>query len=219
MKSINSSRASLSSVLSGWIESARPDTGLRAFALLGPEPVVEEAPRRVYAVHPPSAASAARALADSDEYGAAWRADDGPLFAYQTLRAEVGTWSNAWIMAGARALVRVAMPLPGDRELEMYLFTDRELTGNIEASVLAWQAMGMWPQIRRCIREGIGLNERERMAVHHAFAGKTARESAEVMGCKERTVVYYLQQATDKMQIPKQKKGITVKGACWLGVI
>jgi LuxR family transcriptional regulator, quorum-sensing system regulator SolR len=61
------------------------------------------------------------------------------------------------------------------------------------------------------------LSPRERECLVLAFQGMTARETADVLRCGERTVNYHLANAMRKLKV--DNKLAAIQRACWLGAI
>jgi hypothetical protein len=92
----------------------------------------------VVAVHPPVLADAARALAQSRDFGAPWRDSDAPLVAWQYIAKSdhLGSsrWRQLWLAHGYQTVVRVEFSLPAGRAFECFMFSPRELTDRAEAA-------------------------------------------------------------------------------------
>lgn len=218
---VNFDSVDLDTVLSEWLGNSR-DFPAQAVAILGPDPFGGIDDRQLVAVHPQSCTAAGHALAASGEFGAPWRESAAPLVAWQSLaRPELPggkPWRALWTARGFHSVVRVEFPLPADRSFECFMFTQRELVDRNEAAVLVWSAMNVWPLVRR----GIGvrrssLSPRERECLQLAFQGLTARETAGLLQCAERTVNYHLANAMGKLKV--DNKLAAIQRACWLGAI
>ena len=217
----NFDSSDLDTVLSDWASALR-ESSVEAIAVLGPDPFGTSDDRQVVAVHPPTLAVAARALAESHYFGARWRDSDAPLVAWQYIaRADqqsAARWRLLWLAHGFQTVVRVGFPLPAGRAFECFMFSPRELTDRAEAASLVWSALNVWPVVRRCIAaERSTLSPRERECLVLAFQGMTARESAQQLVCSERTVNYHLANAMAKLRV--DSKLAAIQRACWLGVI
>lgn len=218
---VNFDSVDLDTVLSEWLGNSR-DFPAQAVAILGPDPFGGIDDRQLVAVHPQSCTVAGQALAASGDFGATWRESAAPLVAWQSLsRPEQPggkPWRGLWTARGFHSVVRVEFPLPADRSFECFMFTQRELVDRNEAAVLVWSAMNVWPLVRR----GIGirrssLSPRERECLQLAFQGLTARETAGLLQCAERTVNYHLANAMGKLKV--DNKLAAIQRACWLGAI
>lgn len=219
---VNLDSASLDGILSDWMGVLR-EFAVEAIAVLGPDPFGSAEDRVVIAAHPRTVADAARALAQSSDFGAQWRDSDAPLVAWQYIAksdplAASNRWRRMWMELGSRTVVRVEFPLPAGRAFECFMFSPRELAGRAEAAMLAWSALNVWPVVKRSISTECSLlSPRERECLVLAFQGLTARESAQRMQCTERTVNYHLANAMGKLKV--DSKLAAIQRACWLGLI
>ncbi|KQT09552.1 helix-turn-helix transcriptional regulator [Ramlibacter sp. Leaf400] len=217
----NFDSSDLDTVLSEWVSALR-ESSVEAIVVLGPDPFGTSDDRQVVAVHPPGLATAARALAESHDFGARWRDSDAPLVAWQYIAKadhhSAGRWRLLWLAHGFQTVVRVEFPLPAGRAFECFMFSPRELNDRAEAASLVWSALNVWPVVRRCIAdERSTLSPRERECLVLAFRGLTARESAQQLSCSERTVNYHLANAMGKLKV--DSKLAAIQRACWLGAI
>jgi DNA-binding CsgD family transcriptional regulator len=167
-------------------------------------------------------ADAARALAESCDFGAPWRDSDAPLVAWQhiakTDRLSASRWRLLWLAHGYQTVVRVEFSLPAGRAFECFMFSPRELADRSEAASLVWSAMNIWPLVKRGIAQARStLSPRERECLMLAFQGLTARESSLQLRCSERTVNYHLANAMGKLKV--DNKMAAIQRACWLGAI
>lgn len=218
---VNFDSVSLDGLLSDWLAALR-EFAVEAVAVLGPDPFGSSEDREVIAVHPPRVSDAAQALARSRDFGAAWRDADASLGAWQHIaksdHLKTSTWRKLWLAHGCQTLVRVEFSLPAGRAFECFMFSPRELSERAEAAALAWSALNIWPSVRRCIaQERSSLSPRERECLLLAFQGRTARESAHVLKCTERTVNYHLANAMGKLKV--DNKMAAIQRACWFGAI
>ena len=211
----------LDGILSDWVAVLRGHS-VEAVVVLGPDPFGGIEDREVVAVHPPVVADAARALAESRDFGATWRESDGPMVAWQHIAKSdvLGTvrWRLLWLARGFQTVVRIEFSLPAGRAFECFMFSPRELHDWSEAAALAWSALNIWPQVRRAIvAQRSILSPRECECIQLAFEGLTARQSAQRMECTERTVNYHLANAMGKLKV--DSKMAAVQRACWMGVV
>lgn len=211
----------LDAVLSDWVQALR-EFAVESVVVLGPDPFGGPTQRRVLALHPPSLLEAARALADSEDFGAPWRDSNAPLVAWQHVAKsafESGSrWRRLWLAHGFQSVVRVAFALPGSRAFECFLFSPREFHDRAEAAPLAWSVLNLWPLLRSTLVQAQAvLSPRERECLALAFDGLTARESADRLACSERTVNYHLANAMAKLQVDNKLSAI--QRACWLGAL
>jgi LuxR family transcriptional regulator, quorum-sensing system regulator SolR len=218
---VNFDSVSLDGLLSDWIAAMR-EFSVEAVAVLGPDPFGSTEDREVIAVHPPVVAEAAQALAQSRDFGAPWRDSDAPLVAWQHIAKSdhLGTsrWRMLWLAHGFQTVVRVEFSLPAGRAFECFMFSPRELADRAEAASMVWSAMNIWPLVKRSIAQARSmLSPRERECLVLAFQGLTARESAVLLQCTERTVNYHLANAMAKLKV--DNKMAAIQRACWMGAI
>jgi LuxR family transcriptional regulator, quorum-sensing system regulator SolR len=218
---VNFDSVSLDGLLSDWLSALR-EFSVEAVVVLGPDPFGGIEDRHVVAVHPPMMADAAKALAESHDFGAPWRASDAPLVAWQHIAKsdslDTSRWRTLWLAHGFQTVVRVEFPLPVGRAFECFMFSPRELTERAEAASLVWSALNIWPVVKRSIAAARStLSPRERECLVLAFEGNTAKESALKLRCTERTVNYHLSNAMTKLRV--DNKMAAIQRACWLGAI
>jgi DNA-binding CsgD family transcriptional regulator len=218
---VNFDNLGVDAVLADWV-GALSDQGVESVVVLGPNPLGNRDDREVLAVHPPRLLGAAQALAESRDFGAAWRESDAPLVAWQDISKssfeQASRWRRLWLAHGHQTLVRVAFSLPAGRAFECFMFSPRAFSDRAEAAALAWSAYNIWPMLRRAIAEQrVSLSPREQESLNLAFEGLTARETAARMDCSERTVNYHLANAMAKLQT--DNKLAAVQRACWIGLI
>jgi DNA-binding CsgD family transcriptional regulator len=218
---VNFDSVSLDGLLSDWVGALR-EFSVEAVVVLGPDPFGTNEDRDVIAVHPPAFMEAAKALADSREFGAPWRDSDAPLVAWQHIgksdQLSSSRWRLLWLAHGFQSVVRVEFTLPAGRAFECFMFSPRELTDRAEAASLAWSALNIWPLVKRCIAHARStLSPRERECLVLAFQGLTARESSVRLKCSERTINYHLANAMGKLKV--DNKMAAIQRACWFGAI
>lgn len=211
----------LDAILAGWLCALR-EFSVDALVVLGPNPFGDITEREVVAVHPPIVSTAARALAESDDYGANWRMSESPMVAWQHIAKsdQQGTcrWRLLWLAHGFQTLVRVEFGLPAGRAFECFMLSSREITARAEAAAMVWSALNVWPQVKRAIAQArCNLSPRELECLLLAFRGLTASESADSMGCAVRTVNYHLANAMNKLRV--DNKMAAIQRACWLGAV
>jgi DNA-binding CsgD family transcriptional regulator len=222
---VNFDSVALDSMLSDWISALR-EFSVEAVVVLGPDPFGQRSDRLVTAVHPPRFLDAAVALAQSRDFGAPWRESDAPLVAWQHIarsnqagNADEGNrWRLLWMAHGFQSSVRVEFALPSGRSFECFLFSAREFHDRAEAAALVWSALNIWPRFKRAMAAASSpLSPRERECLELAFEGLTAKQSAERLGCADRTVTYHLSNAMAKLKV--DNKMAAIQRAFWLGVI
>lgn len=114
--------------------------------------------------------------------------------------------------------MRIAFPLTTGRAFECYLFSARQWPDRTEPSQLAWSALNIWPLLKRALAQARNpLSPRELECLELAFQGMTARKTAELVVCSERTVNFHLANAMGKLKV--DSKMAAVHRACWFGLI
>ncbi|MBN9410360.1 MAG: helix-turn-helix transcriptional regulator [Burkholderiales bacterium] len=218
---VNFDSPGLDAILSDWLIALR-EFSVHAVVVLGPDPFGDMDAREVVAVHPPVFDDAAHALAQSRDFGSAWRDADGPLVAWQHFaRSDALSgerWRMLWRAHGFQTLVRVEFTLPAGRAFECFLFSPLQLHDRAEAALLAWSAFNIWPVIKRAAAQArCKLSPRELECLALAFEGLTAHESALRLGCADRTITYHLANAMAKLKV--DSKMAAIQRACWIGAI
>jgi len=217
----NFDSVSLDGMLGDWLCALR-EYSVEAVVVLGPDPFGGKEDRLAIAVHPPMFADAARALAESRDFGAPWRDSDAPLVAWQHISKSDHLSANRWrllaLAHGLQTVIRVEFTLPAGRAFECFMFSPRELSDRSEAASLVWSALNIWPIIKRAIAAArCTLSPRERQCLMLAFEGKTALQSGKVLGCTGRTVNYHIANAMAKLKVDNKLGAI--QRACWFGAI
>ncbi len=120
-----------------------------------------------------------------------------------------------WWRAGMRSYARISLPVPAYQCVDLIGLSehtaDRLSIDAVAAICLRW-----WPELRRGLQAEISdLRTHEVKCLAFAFAGLTARETADRMCVSERTVNAYLQTAMAKLGV--SSKLAAVQLACWLG--
>jgi len=222
---VNFDSVALDSMLSDWISAMR-EFSVEAVVVLGPNPFGQRSDRLVTAVHPPRFLDAAVALAQSRDFGAPWRESDAPLVSWQHIAKskpvgslDEGTrWRMLWMAHGFQSVVRIEFPLPSGRAFECFLFSPREFHDRAEAAALVWSTLNIWPRFKRAMAAASSpLSPRESECLQLASEGLTAKQSADRLGCADRTVTYHLANAMAKLRV--DNKMAAIQRACWLGVI
>lgn len=218
---LNFDNIALDAVLSDWVEAIR-DQAVEAVVILGPDPFSGVEHRLVLAVHPPHLLPAARSLADSHDFGAPWRSIEAPMANWQDIArsayASTSRWRRLWLGHGFQSVARIEFALPAQRAFECFMFSSREWSGRSEASALVWSALNVWPLLRRTLAEARGmLTAREVECLRLAFDGLTAAQTAQHLGCAERTVNFHITNAMFKLRC--ENKLAAVQRALWLGAI
>ena len=211
----------LNAILGDWWLALR-EFSVEAIVVLGPDPLAGVPSRLVLALHPPQLVEAAQALAE-DQDGSLSQGDmPSPLVSWQLLAQpapdDLRRWRRLWLGCGYQSVLRIDFPLVGGRAFEVYLFSPRQWHDRHEAAALAWSALNVWPLLKQALADARNpLSPRELESLKLAFQGLTARASAEVMACSERTVNFHLGNAMSKLQV--ESKLAAVQRACWFGLI
>lgn len=218
---VNFDSPAVSEIMSDWLAALR-EFSVESLMVLGPDPFAGQDVRLVLALHPPRLLEAAQSLAESHDFGAAWRESDAPLVAWQDISKSAcehpDRWRRLWLAHGYQSVVRIAFPLTVGRAFECYLFSSRQWADRSEAAQLAWSALNIWPLLKRTLAEArCPLSPRELECLRLAFEGLTARASGEQMQCSERTVNFHLANAMAKLKV--DNKLAAVQRASWFGLI
>jgi LuxR family transcriptional regulator, quorum-sensing system regulator SolR len=131
---------------------------------------------------------------------------------------QLDRWRMLALSYGQQSLVRLAFPLPRERQFECYLLTPRALHDKHEVMSIAWSVLNIWPRIKSSMADTLcPLSPREKECLAVAFDGLTAAETGKRLDCSERTVNYYLANAMRKLHV--DNKLAAVERAIWYGVI
>ena len=121
---VNFDSVVLDAMLSDWVRALGEFT-VEAVVVLGPDPFADANRRLVLALHPPSLIDGAKALAESNDFGAPWRDSDAPLVAWQHIAKSAyetqSRWRRLWLGHGFQSVVRVEFPLPAGRAFECFM--------------------------------------------------------------------------------------------------
>jgi LuxR family transcriptional regulator, quorum-sensing system regulator SolR len=134
-------------------------------------------------------------------------------------RAEIhaGSAMDAWWQFGLRSYARVSLPVPANQLVDLFSLSVQPMDSLVIAPI-AETCLQWWPELRRGLQAEISdLRTHEIKCLAFAFAGLTARETAERISVSERTVNAYLQTAMAKLGV--SSKLAAVQLACWLGYL
>ena len=113
---VNFDSVGLDGLFSDWLCALR-EHAVEALVVLGPDPFGAPEARHVLVVHPPLLAQMATALADSRDFGSAWRESDAPLVAWQHIAKadplNTPRWRRIALGHGYQTLVRVSVTCNG----------------------------------------------------------------------------------------------------------
>jgi DNA-binding CsgD family transcriptional regulator len=192
---------------------------VRALVILGPISADDLTRREVWAAHPARYQAAAAVLAGSDVYGAPWRASSSPPMAWQNVcEYNEAPWRASLLESRVHALVRCDMAMPFGAGYECFAFVGRHLAGKAEASEIGWALVNIWPLLRHeLVTTRFGLSDRTREVLRVLAEGKTAKETADIVGLKERTVHFHL--ATVMERLNAGNRAAAILRACMLGLL
>lgn len=211
----------LDALLCEWMQAMEHEK-LRSIVVLAPDAQDEEWNRTVVAVHPPSHYDMAMLLAMSDDFGQTWIQSNSSLAVRQTITASMGTgdipWRSVAYKLGISTIVRVAIPIPGERMFECFLMSSKVDSDKSHASLLAWSALNVWAELKREIFQALcPLNDKELQSLALTFKGLSASEVAETMVSNERLINYYISRAMKKLGV--ENKMAAVQRVIWMGLI
>lgn len=200
----------LDGMMVGWSKR-----GIRAIAMIGPDPVCPEK-RATLLVRPVSYRTAADILAASDAYGATWSESDAPGVAWVDATRDE-PWLVPWVEAGCLGIVRVGMEMPGGKQIEVFAASWNRLSRPMVAEFVL-DLVAVWPQIKRYVLPPLsGLTAQQVKVLNLSLHGLSARECAASLGVTERTVNFHL--ATIQEKFGTQNKQESISKAIWLGAI
>jgi LuxR family quorum-sensing system transcriptional regulator SolR len=208
------------SALVHWF-SALAEFQVRALVVLGPDPYGVRACRQLVSVYPADFNQEAAILARSPAFGAAWRATLAPLAAWKNLAAGPGEpdgWVSPWIRRGVLSMVRVDFPTAFDQGFESFMFCGRQFADGEEAKRIAYSALSAWPLVKaEVVARRYSISPRELEVLVALAAGLTAKETADRIGCAERTVGYHQSHLMQKLGAGN--RAAVVQRACSLGLL
>jgi LuxR family transcriptional regulator len=211
---------SLASSIQDWLDSLRA-FDLKALVILGPGSADDLDRRQVWAAHPATYRPPAEAFAASDAYGSPWRASNSPAMAWQNVKSESGEgggWRRCLADHGILAVVRSDVAMPFGAGYECIAFGGRHLNERAEALEIGWALNNVWPLLKTgLIASRFGLTTRAREVLRILAAGRTAKETADIVGLKERTVHFHL--ATVMERLKAENRAAAVLRACMLGIL
>jgi DNA-binding CsgD family transcriptional regulator len=208
----------LAGTIQEWIDSMS-ELDICALVVLGPNSADELSRREVWAAHPPAYRSPAEVFAQSDAYGPAWRDSNSPVMAWQNV-AEDGDarWRRSLLEHRVLAVVRCDMAMPFGAGYECVAFLSRHLRGRSEAFEIGWALNNLWPMLKRGVIESrFGLTDRAREVLRVLAEGHTAKQAADIMGLKERTVHFHLSTVMERLNA--ENRAAAILRACMLGIL
>jgi LuxR family transcriptional regulator of spore coat protein len=210
-------RVLLAASIEEWLESLCAFE-VRALVILGPGTADDLARRQVWAAHPAPYRAAAEAFAASDAYGPHWRASNSPAMAWQNVDGEGGGWRRCLAEHGILAMVRSDMAMPFGAGYECIAFAGRQLKGRAEAQEIGWALNNVWPMLKPdVVATRFGLTRRTREVLRILAEGRTAKETALIVGLKERTVHFHLSTVMERLKA--ENRAAAILRACMLGIL
>jgi hypothetical protein len=118
---------------------------------------------------------AAKALAESRDFGAPWRDSDAPLVAWQYIaksdHLSSSRWRLLWLAHGFQTVVRVEFSLPAGRAFECFMFSPRELN----TALLSTFDDSLCDGVLRVVLQRSG--ERQRVILRQAVNGSDMHDA------------------------------------------
>jgi DNA-binding CsgD family transcriptional regulator len=211
-------RETLSELIQDWIDSLA-ELDVRALVVLGPSSADQGSWREVWVSHPPPYEQLAQVFASSDAYGPQWRDSNSPAMAWQNLSHESPSdWRRTMTGQGVYAVVRCDISMPFGAGYECVAFVGRHLRGRAEAFEIGWALNNVWPVLKaEVIERRFGLPDRAREVLRVLAEGHTAKQAAEIMGLKERTVHFHLSTVMERLNA--ENRAAAILRACMLGIL
>ena len=218
----NFSNETLDGLMADWLASLALQS-VRSIMVLGPGRSPKEK-KEILVLHPPKVLPAAQCLRDMDATGDLPNSNPSPLVNWFVLAGDESAgvrapeWAPYWRSFGYRGAMRIAFEIVACRFFECYLFCDQGRLSRDMQAALVWSTLSTWPKIRYLACSARSpLSVREAQCLRLAFEGLTAHETAEVLGCGDRTVNFHLSNAMAKLDAHNKLEAI--QKACWLGVL
>lgn len=208
----------LADAMQDWIDSLS-ELDVCALLVLGPTSVDAVNVREVWAAQPPNYQAVAEVFAASDAYGSAWRDSNSPAMAWQNISHDSATsWRRELLDQGVQAVVRSDMAMPFGAGYECIAFVRRHLRGRAEAFEIGWALNNVWSVLKgEVIESRFGLTDRVREVLRVLAEGYTAKQAADIIGLKERTVHFHLSTAMERLNADNRAAAIV--RACMLGIL
>lgn len=217
----NFNNEALDGLMADWLMTLSPQS-VRAILVLGPGSGKHQK-KEILVLFPPKVMPGAQAMLDAEPANNPTLPSTRPLAEWIPLTENAdGTpappWAPFWKSYGLHGVMRIAFEIVGARFFECYLFCDQgRLTRDMQAAMV-WHTLSIWPRIRPLACGARSpLSARQVQCLRLAFEGLTAHETAEVLGCGDRTVNFHLSIAMAKLGTHNKLEAI--QKACWLGVL
>lgn len=206
---------SLAQLVTDWLGSLHAFE-VRALTIVGPSTSPQSQQREVWTTYPSPFVPAAETFARSDAYGATWRASNSPTMAWQNL-SDGSAWSRSLMEHNVLSIVRCDVAMPFNAGFECVAMVGKQITRG-DAFEIGWALSNCWPTLKDAvIASRFGLTPRVREVLRVLAEGYTAKETAEIVGCKERTVGFHLTTAMQKLGA--ENRAAAILRACMLGVL
>lgn len=215
---VEEAEGSLAESIQDWIDSLS-EFDLRALVILGPSSPDDLSSREVWTAHPRAYRATAEVFASSDAYGPSWRASRSPVMAWQNVHDDdADPWRQTLLEHGVLAMVRSDMAMPFGAGYECIAFVGRHLKGRAEAFEIGWALNNVWPILKQeVIATRFGLTARTLEVLRVLAEGYTAKEAADIVGMKERTVHFHLSTVMDRVKA--ENRAGAILRACMLGIL
>jgi LuxR family quorum-sensing system transcriptional regulator SolR len=129
-----------------------------------------------------------------------------------------GSWQRKFMNLGFKTGVRISFPATAGRSFECLLLGPSRLFDTAEAAITAWHTLNVWPELLASIaRVRSPLSPRESQCLMLSASGYTGVQTAEVLGCTERTVRHHLTNGFAKLGT--QNKASAIQKAQLMGIL
>lgn len=113
--------------------------------------------------------------------------------------AEVDDLAHTWLGSGVNSYLRVSVPVPAYQSIDFVVLTTSDMSPQ-QISDAVTTTMRCWAHLKIGLRAHLSpLTQREAKCLAHAFAGHSAKETAQLTGLSERSVASYIQHAMSKL--------------------
>jgi DNA-binding CsgD family transcriptional regulator len=117
-------------------------------------------------------------------------------------------------LLGFVSYTRLSIPVPAYHSIDAYHFYEQAASATTVRQVIA-ATLEFWSVLRDGVAAHSPLTIKEVSVLAQAFCGKSAKETATVLGLSERNVTAYIQSAMAKLEVTS--KLAAVQKAGWLG--
>ena len=113
--------------------------------------------------------------------------------------SDVEVLARTWSETGVTSYIRVSVPVPAYQSIDFLVLTPGDMNVHQTSEVVA-TTLRFWGRLKIGLRAHLSpLNPREAKCLAHAFAGHSAKETAQLSGLSERSVASYIQSAMSKL--------------------